>query len=1028
MKKIFITIFVLLLSFSVLAQQRTGNIYGKVVDTEGNPLPGVTVTLTGRVTAPVPTVSSAEGVFRFLSLSPASDYSLKAELQGFKPRTESGIIVTVGSNVSITLTLEMGVLTEEVTVTAVTPVVDTKKTSVSQVVSQEVLQSLPSARDPWVVLQMAPSVQTSVENVGGSESGNQTMFVGKGATDYYSNVWSVDGSVITDVSSTASPIYYDFDSFEEMNITVGGNDVSVQTGGIAVNMVTRRGGNQMSLGGRFYVTDEKFQADNLTDALKKEGVAGTNRIVDIKDYGFNWGGPIIRDRAWVWMSYGVQDIKTFVLTGAKNDAMLTNWNGKINLQFIPQNRLEIYGTVGKKEMWGRGATYSDPLGNHQRPQWHFGAPVFKIQDEHMFGDTLFVSAKYTWVDSGFQSAPVNNEDLARIGKWDVAKGQYIDKYSKSGDHRYRNNVGVTANYFKDNLFGMGHEIKAGLDYSYNTYNGTAESRSSLEINWNTPQIDFNGDKTPDVNMDIVKLKNRRYTQSASGVKQLAAFLSDTITVGKFNILLGLRYDKQSPWIRNYPVFTSVHKETNTWTDNITPATADVINSIFPGMQIPEIKPDYYWEVISPRLGITWDVQGNGKTIAKLFFGQYGDFMWTDEPFRFNPLGTGGTLDFWWLDKAPYGNGDKIMNFTELYWHNRKTYAPYRVFDDAGKFIGNYDDMKNILWSGYDPAKPTQTTDPSQVIDESSRSSRTQEAIMTLEREIAADLGVTLSLSYRKYDHLSWDLRYFPATGQKESQSDYVQVGTVPSQVGSSSVGSGAGKPYYLMNKDFGATTFTYRTRRPDYNQKYYGLDLMLNKRLSHRWMMSASLTLQNQSVDYGSQGYLNPTQIWALDGQIYSALLGGSMGKVSQYVFSRYLFKVSALYQFPYDINCGLTMTAREGSIIPEYFTVIDYNAPNSRYQTVDVYMEKFGTKRLPNFIEANLRIERLFKAGTYGKIYLMVDIFNLFNSSVINRRYDRKLGTYYPSTGLFVSNPTNYLANEILNPRVVRFGVRFQF
>jgi len=152
------------------------------------------------------------------------------------------------------------------------------------------------------------------------------------------------------------------------------------------------------------------------------------------------------------------------------------------------------------------------------------------------------------------------------------------------------------------------------------------------------------------------------------------------------------------------------------------------------------------------------------------------------------------------------------------------------------------------------------------------------------------------------------------------------------------------------------------------------------------------------------------------------------MGKVSQYVFSRYLFKVSALYQFPYDISCGLTMTAREGSIIPEYFTVIDYNAPNSRYQTVDAYMEKFGTKRLPNFVEANLRIERLFKAGNYGKIYLMLDVFNLFNSSVINRRYERKLGTYYPSNGLFVSNPTNYLANEILNPRVARFGVRFEF
>ena len=96
MKKFLILVLVLFVSLPVFAQQRTGNIYGKVVDSEGNPLPGATVTLTGSLTAPVAAVTSAEGVFRFLSLSPGKDYALKAELQGFKPKTEEGIIVAVG--------------------------------------------------------------------------------------------------------------------------------------------------------------------------------------------------------------------------------------------------------------------------------------------------------------------------------------------------------------------------------------------------------------------------------------------------------------------------------------------------------------------------------------------------------------------------------------------------------------------------------------------------------------------------------------------------------------------------------------------------------------------------------------------------------------------------------------------------------------------------------------------------------------------------------------------------------------------
>ncbi len=149
MKKLLTVFFVLLLAVSLGAQQRTGNLYGKVVDTEGTPLPGVTVTITSQFFAPMTAVTSAEGTFRFLSLPPGRDYSVKLELTGFKTVVQTGIVIEVGANANLTFTMEPGGIEEEVTVTAITPVVDTKKTSVGTNVTQEVLQGLPTARDPY---------------------------------------------------------------------------------------------------------------------------------------------------------------------------------------------------------------------------------------------------------------------------------------------------------------------------------------------------------------------------------------------------------------------------------------------------------------------------------------------------------------------------------------------------------------------------------------------------------------------------------------------------------------------------------------------------------------------------------------------------------------------------------------------------------------------------------------------------------------------------------------------------------------
>ncbi len=353
MKRIIAVLFCLLIPISAVAQQRTGNIYGTVVDTDNNPLPGVSVTLTGKTIAPITTTTNEEGRFRFLSLFPANDYEIKVELQGFKTRIETGIIVNVARNADIVVALEQGALEEQVTVVAQTPVVDTKKTQVTHTVSYEMLQDLPSARDPWVVLQMTPSIQMDRENIGGVESGQQSSFVARASS---TQEWTVDGMQITDLSSGGTPGYFDFDSLEEMNISTGTLDVEHRDPGIVINMVTRRGGNKVSLGGRFYWTNEKFQSTISDAKLADLNLIGYNRANDIKDFGFNAGGPIVKDKAWWWISYGVNQVKTYNAVNVADDTYLNNYNGKLNFQLIPSNRLEILYQLGDKTKFGRSSS------------------------------------------------------------------------------------------------------------------------------------------------------------------------------------------------------------------------------------------------------------------------------------------------------------------------------------------------------------------------------------------------------------------------------------------------------------------------------------------------------------------------------------------------------------------------------------------------------------------------------------------------------------------------------------------------
>ena len=244
-------------------QISTGNVYGKVMDASGAVLPGATISLAGEAGSRT-TVSGSDGAYRFLNLD-YGNYKITVSLSGFGTVVRSLSVLT-GQSATVDVTLGVGGQAETVEVSAEAPLVDLKKRGTSTNLTTDDLRDTPNSRDPWGIMNQVPGALIDRVNIAGNENGQQASVAGKGsvASD---RVWSLDGLVITDMSAAgASPTYFDFDAFQEINVSTGGGDLTMQTGGFGMNLVTKRGTNAFHGGGRFLATDEKYQSSNIADA------------------------------------------------------------------------------------------------------------------------------------------------------------------------------------------------------------------------------------------------------------------------------------------------------------------------------------------------------------------------------------------------------------------------------------------------------------------------------------------------------------------------------------------------------------------------------------------------------------------------------------------------------------------------------------------------------------------------------------------------------------------------------------------
>ncbi|MGH9408952.1 MAG: carboxypeptidase regulatory-like domain-containing protein, partial [Vicinamibacterales bacterium] len=253
-------IFVAAFATPSAAQVSSGRIDATVTDATGAVLPGVTVDISGPQSQSA--VSDSLGQAHFLNLAPGT-YTVSAKLQGFSEYLNKNVPVETGGSVPLRVAMSVAGVKTQVQVTSEAPVVDTKKMTTSTDVDLAQLQNIPTARDPWVVMQTVPGIVLDRVNVGGGESGQQPGYQAKGASEG-DNTWNMDGVSITDMAATgSSSTYYDFDMFQDMQVTTGGSDVQNATPGVQLNMVLKSGSNTPHGSARTYFDNQSLESNNM---------------------------------------------------------------------------------------------------------------------------------------------------------------------------------------------------------------------------------------------------------------------------------------------------------------------------------------------------------------------------------------------------------------------------------------------------------------------------------------------------------------------------------------------------------------------------------------------------------------------------------------------------------------------------------------------------------------------------------------------------------------------------------------------
>ena len=932
----------------------TGSINGKVSDATGGVLPGVTVTVSSpSMQGTRSDVSDASGEYRFPAVPPGQ-YRITYELGGFSTVVREGVQVGLGFTATVNTDMVVATLQETVTVTGASPVVDVTATTTSTNFGQEKLASLPNARDFWTVLAAAPAIVLTRIDVGGSAAGTQTGYAAYDTKEDQHRPM-VEGIVNTEGTGAAG-FYYDYGAIDEVAVQTKGHTAEMPWPGVWSNFIAKSGGNEYH--GKIYADyqNKNIQARNIDDSatfLCPGGRCGNlqpsdlNRLEKYRDINGDIGGFIMRDKLWWYGSLRDQNVQVLLPNFPVKafETSLRNITAKGTFALSQNNKLTAYGQWGQKAQPNRldtfriGATAARHTSADSTWEQRYWGHTYKAGYESVLSDRTFVEVRggqfrYVWPNYRYSEDPAYQD----IGN-NLVSGGNRDGWFRTPS---RNQVAGSMTYFKDGWAGD-HNFKVGVEWFRETFT----DERGIGVNGSVP-----GDVIHYLNNGLPAEVDLFATPSTSeqGLQTLGLYVQDSWRLNSrltFNV--GIRFDR-------YRAFLPEQEGPPVGRFNTTQVS------------FPEVSNAKTFNNPVPRLGMVFDLTGQGRTVLKANYARYA-----------------------WNPGASVLAAELNPNTTD--WYRRYTWA---------------DTNSNLLYdAGEERVLSAQFGGVTAALDPNLKNTFTSEVSAWVEHELMPGFAVQGGYVYRSIDD-------FRVRVNQNRPMDAYNIPITIRDPGPDGVlnnaDDGAGIPGFNLSADALARGVSNITTNLPGSAEFHTFELSATKRQTGRWSLQGSVSKrwnEDQSTAYfGNNLRVVTTPSTPND------LINTNGGR---FKFSMWTMKVSGSYDAGWGIRLTPALRFQQGQPFGRTFLAGAANGIN--YGTQRILAEPIDSQRQDDIAILDIRAEKFFNLGSASRRRLGVftDIYNIANSDAA-----QNIGWNAGSSYL--------LPVSIIGPRIMRFGAKFDW
>ena len=597
------------------------SISGVVRDTSGALLPGVTVEAASPalIEKTRSVVSDGSGQYRITDLRPGI-YTVTFTLPGFTTFRREGLELTGSFTATIDGELRIGTLEETVTVTGEAPVVDVQSTNSQRVMSNELISTIPVGRSHLNYAVLIPGISTNqgasrgtTMDVGGTNNLQNTLISMHGGRRSDTRLM-IDGVRIGNIAGEGQWTNYvpDTGTAQEVAIDYSSMQAEHLTGGLRINVIPREGGNTFR--GSVFATavSEAWQSSNLSQDLVDRGMQEPNRLKSAYDLNPSGGGPVLRDRLWFYSSARFQDNQSFVAAtyANRNAGDPSKWlyepdvarqsvfsiaqnsvNARLTWQAAQKHKIGFYVDTQTRD-WDDAVPNVSP---EAMVRWRF--PRLSLTQASWTApvtNRLLLEARSQYKTESFRDLfpPEDPIYQTMVTVRDQATGIcYRSPTCHSSGVFGSTHQSIVTNQASVSYVTGSHALKAGLTDTW------ASAAGSSQSNIHAMEFQFNNGVPNQLTMRATPLENRSVLKA-----ELAMYVQDRWTIDRMTLNAGIRYDYHTGY------WPELHLGPGQWVP-----TRDIT---FPKTDAQR------WQDFSPRVGLAYDLFGDGKTAVKASAGRY----------------------------------------------------------------------------------------------------------------------------------------------------------------------------------------------------------------------------------------------------------------------------------------------------------------------------------------------------------------------------------------------------------------------